>query len=534
MNSLKKIAAACAAAALIALGGAGAPIADAQTMPAAPDGGYTLTIHKYTGDPSSTIAHNGTDVSADVTNTKAPGIKFDIYPIYPQGETDAIDLTDQASWVALEGATGASLWPTDNNTKLDRGDKLETITTGAEGATLGVATTTSTTATAFLVVEPEGQSVDGSAVVPAAPFLVTLPMTNAEGDGWLTNVHVFPKNQTVTAPVKTITDVPTHSGDTITYQITFTVPASAESFTITEKMPPFVTVTGTDADAITIKVGDTDVESLFAFGDNHTLGTGATAQQVFTLKAANTATATGATPALDIKGKVLTVTITGKVADSLTGTPDFQNTAWVTPGLPTSSDTWDPEDPGDNPPGTPNTPDQNDFVMGKATLTKTGANDAALSGAEFQLRRCDADGAVVTSVDPIAVPNLATPDATDTTTTLTTGTDGTVVFDSFLLKSTTGGTTTDAWTGKGTQFCFVETKAPTGYALAPAPIVVNLDYTNVTTGLVTGEAESRNGNTSSILGNLPLTGGMGIWLLLGAGAAIVLVGLLVSRRKQQA
>ncbi|MEG0392701.1 MAG: SpaH/EbpB family LPXTG-anchored major pilin, partial [Anaerovoracaceae bacterium] len=57
-----------------------------------------------------------------------------------------------------------------------------------------------------------------------APFLVNMPMTSADGKGWISDIHVFPKNQTV-SPTKTPLNGSSVSvGDVKTWKVAFNVP----------------------------------------------------------------------------------------------------------------------------------------------------------------------------------------------------------------------------------------------------------------------------------------------------------------------
>lgn len=82
----------------------------------------------------------------------------------------------------------------------------------------------------------------------------------------------------------------------------------------------------------------------------------------------------------------------------------------------------------------------------------------------------------------------------------------------------------DLWSGQGTQFCLLETKAPKGYAAQPKPIAVNLTAAADTSQPVTAQADVKNtkANAGAVL---PLTGGMGIYAILAAGLALIIAGL---------
>lgn len=69
----------------------------------------------------------------------------------------------------------------------------------------------------------------------SAPFLVTVPMPNADKSGWLYKVHAYPKNVLVGKPTKIVDDSGAHiDGDVVTWTITATVPNLIAGKTLTK------------------------------------------------------------------------------------------------------------------------------------------------------------------------------------------------------------------------------------------------------------------------------------------------------------
>ncbi|MCL1838962.1 MAG: SpaH/EbpB family LPXTG-anchored major pilin, partial [Propionibacteriaceae bacterium] len=58
----------------------------------------------------------------------------------------------------------------------------------------------------------------------AAPFVVAVPMTNPAGDGWLDEVHVYPKNEALTVEKEVASKGAVAVGDTVSYTITVSIP----------------------------------------------------------------------------------------------------------------------------------------------------------------------------------------------------------------------------------------------------------------------------------------------------------------------
>lgn len=157
-----------------------------------PDGTFTLNVHKgsvakTTDDPDdgeSKIGNTAFGGEGGLTGTTADepanfkGLKDVTFSIYKVGDFGA---TDNPTTVAAAQAkvTSDSIAATGTKTTGDNG--LASFTDLQKGL--------------YLVVEDE-TTLPASVNTAAAPFLVWLPTTNANGDGWLTTVEVYPKNLT--------------------------------------------------------------------------------------------------------------------------------------------------------------------------------------------------------------------------------------------------------------------------------------------------------------------------------------------------
>jgi len=79
----------------------------------------------------------------------------------------------------------------------------------------------------YLVVEQPDPAATGATDLGIAsmsfPFLVAVPMTNAEGNGWITDVHCYPKNGDIEI-TKDVDRNAVHVGETVTWTVDVSVP----------------------------------------------------------------------------------------------------------------------------------------------------------------------------------------------------------------------------------------------------------------------------------------------------------------------
>lgn len=525
MYKLKKMAAAVAATALIATGtGFATPVALAQgtatnetaVAPAAIPATGTLTIHKVIGEANKNVRSDGTQKG--VKGEPGSGITFTVTRLGTDASTP-IDLTTQDGWAAISGKQM-------KGTALPEG-LVKTSTVKSKATENGAVSFESLPAGIYLVEEPANQvTSEGQAVVGSAPFLVTVPMTDPNGTGWLDTVHVYPKNQVVQQPTKQITEVKgtqpgVNIGENIAYTIEAPIPTvnNADgdkvlpaSFTVTDKLPAGLG----KAENIKVTLGSQELTA-----DQFTVIPGQVGDQHTVRIVVKPSALTDKTD-----GVKLTVYLEAPVEKL---DKALNNTAWAVPEDLSSADpTWDPAKPGDKgpQPGTSTGDKEAKATFADITITKkkAGAEDK-LAGAKFQLYRCEGGAKIG---NPINV-NKAN--------TWETGADGTVKISGLsLTTANTQGTITNPWDNQGDSFCLVEFKAPDGYALLSKPVVLDTinDEALKTTSqddnvLVTPTIE--NAADAGILTRLPLTGGMGIWLILAAGLAMIIAGLAYSRKR---
>lgn len=540
----RKSLSAVAVASLLAAGtffGAGAVnggatfLSSATAQTAAIDGipeTASLQINKRLGLPlPGTTRDDGTEITDAVPGDPAGGIKFSIFPV------TGIDLTTLKGWRDADDLdinaffTGGGPNSYSSLTTEGLGDE-QTKTTDANGVALFSGIKTGL----YLVVEEANPTTNGQAVAPAAPFLVTVPMTDPrERTAWLDTVHVYPKNQAVAAPRKTITDpFPTGDGVDLTgssrgefigYEIAADVPAlggdnALNGFSVTDKLPAELGGLNLESVVVTLD-GEELAENSYSIR-NWSVGAGDDAQEVLLVELTDTGLAQ-----LGAGGGEIVVSFNAPLEK--TPQANLINQAWVSPTALGVAEGWDPEAEGASP-GTPSNATRS--IYGQINIQKTGQGDDSdgLADAVFELHRC-VDGDLAESSLPIQVGG---------TTRWTTGEDGSASISGIHLANVTEQddltSYVDLWERNGEQFCLVETQAPDGYALLPEPVGVNLVYDADNLKLVSVVQPIENVKNNAGF-SLPLTGGMGIWLILGGGILLLLIAAayyLVTRKRDNA
>ncbi len=514
----------------------------------------TLHITKYAGAPIGTTYDNGLPTTV-TGRTPLAGVKYEIYKV------PGVDLLTNAGWKAAADYYNnvAGAW-----TAIGTSAPTATCTTNASGVCdfsgldLGLYYVKEVSA-------PAGYTM-------AAPFLVTLPMTNPAGpDGdlattddnntsWMYDVYVYPKNQqdSITKSVEdkgTVTTDPTTtaaSDHQIDYTLETTVTdgtAPLGMYVLYDNLDPSLTFTGTKLTINSIDLVrctavntptncDYTVYTASDWGQNATLWNGAavTGGPVVTIVLSDHGLGV-----LEANRSVnlfttLNTTVNKEDADGIVpNTSSFiPNEQWWNQNGTT---TVNPETPTTTPPTTPPGIPSNEVKTkyGDLVITKLDPKAttpaADMAGAEFAVyidptptTGCTADDVIGTPVKTGVIPT-------------TTGVDNTLTIKGLQTSDFYNNTQyTAEQSDMFIKYCLVETKAPEGYNLNAEAIqftiLVPATVTNLASTALTVYNELKNlGN------NLPLTGGAGVaafstlgLLLVGGGMAYYVV---TSRRRRE-
>lgn len=572
MHSIRRAASVVAVSALLATGTVGAvaynvspaalPAAAAEVVtPPTLEGipaNANLHVHKVIGLPGEGYSRNGLEVDTSGLGEPAVGVTYTAYRVN-QENGNTLSLATLAGWEEAARVDINSFFNTSEENPLQN---LDTLKPSGDNPRLGSSSeaTTNSSGTAsfdnlatglYLVVEENNpySTVPGGnpvAVAPSAPFLVTVPLTDPEArESWLDTVHVYPKGQQFTSPQKRIVDPTTGEtvdltgtsvGDTIAYDVSTDIPnistGTLPGLSITDKLP----VEFGQGGVAEVRIGDQVLTNQTHYRvRNWTLEDDS---EVIIVRLTQ--------PGLDILGdgnKMVSVRFTAVLnAVPRTG---LTNTAWFRRVEPTvnAPEGWDPE-AGDGTPGNPLPGTPTNLVTstyGEIVITKT-SEEGPRAGAQFELRRCysggDNEGQVVENSRPIQIgtqTSWTTSDGSEEGSTL-----GSVTISGIHLSNTQPdeeGTavTTSIWADEEiTEYCLLETQAPEGYELLPEPYLLG-DFTGAETEFKTVNVEIENVRANAGF-NLPLTGGMGIWVALGGGALLLLIAAAyyAARNRKQA
>ncbi|MEV7605928.1 SpaH/EbpB family LPXTG-anchored major pilin [Paenarthrobacter sp. NPDC089322] len=446
----------------------------------------SITVHKFERPSTATgLPNNGTAV--DTTGlTPLAGVEFTIQQV------NTIDLSTNAGWDAAHNLSSV----------FSPADPTGSIT-GA-GYTLGggQAQTTDAAGTAAFSDLPVGlylvtETNYPAGVTPAAPFLVSVPLTDPDNnDNWIYDVHVYPKNS-LTGAEKTVTDAPdVKLGDQIDFTITGDIPNEdvIDGYKIVDQLDPkltYVDATATLVDGTVLTEG-TDYNVVFDAATN-------TVSVVFTpagraLLAAHN----------DTRVQVVVNTKVNTIGE-------IENEALVYPNAASFDIT----------PGQPGGPIVTPPVVtkwGEITLEKVDENGAALAGASFSVYATEADAQAGTN--PIALNGQ---------TTFTVAADGTLTISGLRYSDWANGAAVAPGDAEYRTYYLVETTAPAGYELLAEPISFLVNATTTTVGI---DLEVKNIPSNSGF-ELPLTGGVGTGLLYAAGALLITgAGLLFVRSRR--
>lgn len=506
----------------------------------------SITIHKRSvaggvtvGDPNA-----GGEALDSPAGEALSGAEFNVRKVLKYKQGDAAG-NDDVVVTTVEGLKRAAAL-TVNDLKSAQGALIEGLlgqdNKQITAETTGIATFTNLATGVYYVEEtrtPAGH-------VPSQPFLVYLPMTAKNNQGWNYNVHVYPKNSTVKI-TKTVKDADVHAagGDgnaadkALNFVLDTDIPAVPSGgyvnrFNVVDKLD-----TKLDHNSLTAKVELLEgIDNLTQLDESHyTLNKGNGNDQPAYVSF-NKKGLTELSKQVN-KGKKVRVTFTVKVkADTIgtiTNAKEGETDTWADIGVtPPGPDTPpgdgvppnEPTPPGPTPPPTVIKPETEVQVKyGEIVIKKKGEGDDSegLDGATFEFYECTR--ATEDAVPVLAGEKLRVSGKTDWTTATDAqkgkghasikGVHISTLVDNVVVESN----------GQKT-YCLVETVAPAGYELLPAPYWVG----SITE--TTKDVAIEIVNLKSDKVRLPNTGGAGIIAFGIVGLAVIGAGIFAARRNK--
>lgn len=463
-------AALAATTALALLGVAGVPaLAAGATID--PSATATLTVHKFAEPVVATgLPHDGTELPSAALGELSPlaGVEMSVQKV------PDVDLTTNDGWqlageMDLEDAQDAV-----------EGVTADTRTTGADGRAvfsglpLGL----------YLVTETGTPAGAG----PAAPFLVTLPLSHpTERDSWLYDVHVYPKNPVSHASIALDDSGAVVVGDEVTWTVTGDIPngGRTDAYHVSDPLPNELTHVGTSV----------------ALSD----GTPVVLDEHYTLThepLTNTVHVRFLPAGLDLLAANTTLQVVTKFTTRVETAGTLSNFAAFYPNQ-LAIDEVNPFETGSL-----------ETRFGNVTVQKVDEDGDALAGATFQMYRTLADAKAGTNAVVVDGDSSWTSDA-----------DGLLTIPGLRNSNHENGSlipAPEAWR----HYWLAEVQAPTGYALLAHPVQFDV-LANDTTVDVTVENVPTNAGFT-----LPLTGANGTALIVLAGSLLLGGAILLAVRSR--
>lgn len=215
----------------------------------------SITIHKYTEGTATGTAASGKEDASQVPAGAVPikDVGFTIYKVQDADKLANYYSTNPESLPAVsEYCTGSG-----KNVQLKAGVADNKVGDEVKTDVNGVAEFKNLALGLYLVVETTSPAI---VTGPCDPFLISVPMTT-DGDDWLYNVHVYPKNSTA---VGGLSLVKTGKAGAVLKGVTFVLQKkNGDSWTdITKKSTALGDNTGTVLNLVTNEAGKISVEDL--------------------------------------------------------------------------------------------------------------------------------------------------------------------------------------------------------------------------------------------------------------------------------
>lgn len=495
----------------------------------------SITVHKREsgsqGDQVGTVAEAKEGIGVGVK-----GVTFKAYKLTDFDPQREADWNKISKLKVAEDACGAKFQsPTLAGYQLDGGKEFS-VTDGD-----GVGRVADLSVGAYLICEHDAPK---TVLKRSLPFVVTIPFSDSVTKGWVYDVHAYPKNTVVTAPVKAhaIGSNGLNTDEDFTFTIEAKVPSLAKKehfkfFTIAD--PLIKEFKNISVESVTVagvpvrkggdheyQVNDPNLED-----QKNTVIVNFTRKGLESLKAQPNAKVV-----VTIKAKLESLPDQGEARNKgyLYVDTTVENTPPVTePPSPVTPN--EPGVPPTEPPGVPPATPSNEVASrwGQLKIRKVDSanTNTPLEGAVFKVYLAKKQGV----------------DNSGCTSTETTGSaisvggksefssqkDGIVDIAGLLIEKVSA-TNKDAVDFTADHRCYVieEVNAPVGYAL---PTVTKTGV-RVTPG-VTAEKDVQIENSKVTVPELPLTGASGQVLMLIGGTSLIMfalgVGLINRRRSAQ-
>lgn len=487
-----------------------APTAVAQT--AASDALFSAT-------DTGSLTITKLDAPATVASTAPAGTKLDTLPAGTKGLDGAkfalyrIDAHTSEKLATNEGwAAAANVKASDFTWTAGSAPTGTTLVSEQTTANGGNATWANLPVGVYLLVEtqtPQGYS--GS-----ANSIVHVPMTaNNAGDNqgvaWQFDIHAYPKNEPLTVE-KAVVDADKNNGDEVTYTITSDVPRLLSQSGQDVKLSKYIVEDDLQENIISTTADKVSVEG-FTKGTDYNVTVDEATQKVtvtFTADGLTKLTANKkATPAYQVK---TTITAAVKATDDA-NKGILKNDAKVIANNGGGAGDIEVDS------------NEVDTYFFNLVVNKHGEEETnKLQGAEFQLFK-SVDDDKCTSADIVDGNRLEVGNADLWTTDV----NGAITISGLHVNDYSNAT--EGLANPTKAYCLVETKAPKGYELNPAPHEVVFTKTEVEGGKYTFTANVEN--IPDTTPKLPMTGAAGIGLF-GAIAAGALGGAALNNRRKKA
>ncbi len=481
-----------------------------------------LNIYKYGPKADTDQAGNGTQVEISADKAPVQNVEFSIYWVATKEEAAEMGLDDAKAYYESQ------------NTSALLGKWIATVKTDVAGHALFNFSNEGQPDGVYMVVEQASSAV----AEVADPFFVSVPLTNATGDGWLYEIYVYPKNNIVddVEVDKDVTELGKKEdtadvNEEIKWIISGSIPAGmyddtesgkvyAQKYTIKDTLDYRLTYID---DSLTVKLSDkageevelNDTEDyVLTVNDVKDSEKNDTKQLVVTLTEAGIAKVvanlgTGEeTPEIRVQFNAVINTVAG---EEVLG-EEIYNDATVEY---TNYSGWSYSS---------NVEDLPHVHTGGLNILKYDVTDESklLEGAQFKIaRKADENDA-----------------EEDIKTLVVNGTTESVVYVDFYTTKNMNGQKADVVStdenGKAVmyglaygEYYLVETKAPAGYNLLSSPVTVTIDADSHTDDKVMKVANSNRFQ-------LPSTGGMGTTIFTVSGMMMLAAAafVLVMKKKE--